>query len=66
MQAQLSRFFYALSETESHVCELLRQAFALVFSLRCSALPLDSPGDIENSIILERCIPHTSVRLGST
>lgn len=63
----LSCFFcFALTEIESHVCELFRQAFALVFSLRCLAPPPDSPGDFDNSIILERCIPPTSVRLSST
>lgn len=57
--------FFALTEIKSHVCELFRRALALVFSLRGSASPLDSPGDFDNSIILERSIPPTSVTLSS-
>lgn len=64
-EPQRRYFFSALTEIECHVCELFRQAFTLVFSLRCSASPPDSPGDFDNSIILARCVPPTSVRLGS-
>lgn len=65
-EPQSTFFFFALTEIESHACGVFRQAFALVFSLRCSASPLDSPRDFDNSIILEHCIPPTGVRLGST